>query len=289
MRRPLVLFSFLCFFVFLNMIFSHYVLAGIDLPWSTTYDCPDWLQYSDHLSCDGLEKYGSWTCNGKYEQITVDANFPAGGGGKGQRHWQGDGDNVNSGGIRFVFNSPQSELWIRWYMRYEAGYKWEYLNYDKLLYIGSTGEPDVIPEWYSSDKFDIYAQDTGGRYPCSNCGWLTTMGGEVSDGKWHCFEIHIKMDTNGSNGISEAWIDGKKILSNHNVDFGAVSGWTKVLIGSNQAKPDNGRCMAVDFDDIAVSNTEYIGPLPCTIPPAPPTGLRIRKGFNRSSIEHPGG
>ena len=34
-----------------------------------------------------------------------------------------------------------------------------------------------------------------------------------------------------------------------------------VLIGSNQRYPNNGRCMAVDFDDIAISTLGYIGPL----------------------------
>lgn len=252
-------------------------IAGVDLPWSTTFDCPEWYKYSDSLSCDGLEKFGAWHCNGNYEEITVDANFPAGGGGKGQRHWKGDGGNKNSGGTALKFNSIQTELWIRWYMRYEAGFKWNILGYDKMLYIHSNGKHvDVIPEWYGRNGFDIGAQGAGGRYPCFNCGWESTMGGPLSDGKWHCFEIHIRMDTNGSDGVSEAWIDGKNILSNKNVDFGTVDGWSWFLIGSNQAKPDNGRCMAVDFDDIAVSNTGYIGPY-AKIPPMPPTGLRIKQ------------
>ena len=66
MRRFLGLWCFFCFFVFLNMVFSNYAPAkirlpwpkakGIDLPWSTTYDCPKWDKYSTPLDCDGLEK-----------------------------------------------------------------------------------------------------------------------------------------------------------------------------------------------------------------------------------------
>lgn len=73
------------------------------------------------------------------------------------------------------------------------------------------------------------------------------MKGPYSDGKWHCYEINIKMDTNSENGISEAWIDGKKILSNKNVDFGTVTGWKWFQIDSNQKKPRSGRCMAVSI------------------------------------------
>ncbi len=34
-----------------------------------------------------------------------------------------------------------------------------------------------------------------------------------------------------------------------------------ILSGSNQNSPNNGGCMAVDFDDIKISNTGYIGQL----------------------------
>lgn len=132
----------------------------------------------------------------------------------------------------------------------------------------------VIPHWYGQDRFDIYAQAAGCRCPC--LGWQTTVRCSTSDGRWRCYKIHTKVDPNGSNGISEAWIDGKKILLNKNVDFGTIPGWAWFQIGSNQATPNNGRCMAVDFDYIAVSDTGYIGPIPGTIPPNHPTGLNIK-------------
>jgi hypothetical protein len=33
------------------------------------------------------------------------------------------------------------------------------------------------------------------------------------------------------------------------------------MIGSNQNSPNNGGCSSVDFDDIAISSTGYIGPI----------------------------
>ena len=79
--------------------------AAINLPWSTTYNCPDWAQSNGlyNVNCDGLTGFGDWTCNNgdgtiREEQITAAANYPSGGGGKGQRHWLGDGVNNISGG-----------------------------------------------------------------------------------------------------------------------------------------------------------------------------------------------
>ncbi|MBI5643652.1 MAG: heparin lyase I family protein [Deltaproteobacteria bacterium] len=255
--------------------------AAVSLPWSTTFNCSDWSQSSGTLSnCDGVVNYGAWTCsNGdgtrKEEQITSLANNPGGAGGKGQRHWKGDGSNNNSGGLSVSLTSAQKELWIRWYMRYEKGFKWSPLTYDKILYIHtSSSGTDAIPEWYGSDSFNIYAQGGTGHVRCSTCGWSTTMGGTVSDGLWHSYEVHIKMDTNGSNGVAEAWVDDTKVLTNSAVNFGTKSGWQSFLIGSNQYSPSNGKCMATDFDDIAVSNTGKIGPVggSTTLVPSPPTG-----------------
>ena len=123
--------------------------AVVNLPWSTTYNCADWKQ-SDGLYmniCDGMTGIGGEAChNGdgtdEEEQITAVANYPSGGGGKGQRHWKGDGTNNVSGGTKIDFVSPQPELWIRWYMRYEQGFEWNPLNNDKVLYI------DVLMPWF---------------------------------------------------------------------------------------------------------------------------------------------
>lgn len=250
----------------LAFVSSYPVFAAVDLPWSTTYDCADWLSYSATLSCDGLSKGGNWTCSGgEYEQIISDANMAAGEGGKGQRHWEGDGNNNNSGGTYLVFNSAQSEIWIRWYMRYQSGFAWSSLVYDKLLYL-HTANSYHIPEWVGLDGFSLgsQAKSSGGTThycTCSNCGWTTIMGGATSDGLWHCYEIHLKMDTDGTDGVGEMWIDENLIISKTDVDFGTSAGWINFLIGSNQLDPNNGGCEYVDFDDMAVSATGYIGPL----------------------------
>lgn len=273
MKKLFCLFIMLILSVF---VYTNISIASVALPWSTTYDCDDWEQTLS-LNCDGLSNYGSWTSdNGdstyEVEQITADANNPGGEGGKGQRHWEGDGTNNLSGGTKIEFTSSQPELWVRWYMRYEQGFKWNSQEYDKILYFDVGTTHAVIAGWRDGDKVmlrSLYDSNVVQKSTDGN-GWNTIMGGSASDGQWHYYEVYLKMDTDGSDGIAEMWIDGVKRLTYTNVNYGTHSGWTSFVIGSNQATPNNDRSMAVDFDDIAISNTGYIGPLPDTIPPSPP-------------------
>src|SRR5688500_1127099 len=85
-------------------------LALINLPWSTTFNCPEWNQslglLASIVKCNGLAGGGAWTSSaGSKEQITSAANNPSGGGGRGQRSWIGDGVNNGSGGMSVSFLS----------------------------------------------------------------------------------------------------------------------------------------------------------------------------------------
>ena len=260
--------------------------GAVNLPWSTTYNCPEWTQSNGlyNVNCDGLTGDVGWTTSdGKEGQITSAANYPGGGGVRGQRQWVGDGANNNSGGIKITFNSPQPELWIRWYMRYELGFQWGTLVYDKILYLDPGPIHAVIPEFYGFDKMSI-AKNKSPQHQASpnGTGWNAIManggtdanGNKKSDGQWHLYEIHIKMDTNGADGIAEFWIDNVRILYYNNSDYGTVQGWSSVLFGSNQRDPANGRDMYVDFDDIVISTAGPIGgSMPDKISPSAASGL----------------
>lgn len=231
--------------------------------WSTTYNCADWNTYNDPLACDGLSKAGGWTCNegGKfYEQITAYANNPAGAGGKGQRRWKGSNAGVESGGTIINF-ALQSEVWIRWYMRYQAGFKWTALYNDILAYLDNNTYL-MFTDW---DKLAIHANGT--NYVSTTGGWDTIMknaaldpgtGHRVSDGQFHYYELHIK--NNGSSGVIEVWVDGVRYVSSTNVNVGTNFSYLKIEGGGNS--PNNSGCYYVDYDDIAISNTGYIGPVP---------------------------
>jgi hypothetical protein len=242
--------------------------AAVNLPWSTTYNCADWAWNGgiDPI-CDGLIRGGDWTCdNGDgtvgREQITASANYSGGVGGKGQRHWLGDGVNNVSGGLNTSFSSSQSEIWVRWYMRYEQGFQWNpYLMNQKILYFDPTSFPRLIVEYYGQNRVQIYSYAANQGYPSAEgAGWNAIManggtdarGNKTSDGQWHLWEFHVKIDTNGADGVLELWIDNNKVIDVNNANLAAAP-LSSLLIGSNGFTPGNGRCMYVDYDDISIS------------------------------------
>ena len=241
------------------------IASAVNLPWSTTYNCADWTQSNGlyNVNCDGLSGNGNWTCNNgdgtiRKEQITAAANYPNGSGGKGQRHWLGDGVNNISGEMRIDWSpTPQNEIWIRWYMRYESGFRWKNLVDNKILTVNSGYINRTIFGFEWSDQIRIYSNGYNGLYYSAvGDGWRGIMGGDAGDGKWHLYEIHLKMDTNGNDGIAEAWVDGIKRVSYTNANFGGLQGapgWSALQIASNSNSPSNGRCMAVDYDDLMIS------------------------------------
>ncbi|MFZ3091178.1 MAG: fibronectin type III domain-containing protein [Nitrospirota bacterium] len=283
--RWVSLFTLGIFLLLPNISFS-----AVNLPWSSTYNCPDWTQSNglSTVNCDGLRGEGGWTCdNGdgtvREEQITAAANYSGGVGGKGQRHWLGDGVNNLSGGLAASFQSSQSEIWMRWYMRYEQGFEWNpYLMNQKILYFDPTSFLRLHLHYYGQDRVRIYASATGQEYPSVGNGWNTIMangvtdarGNKTSDGQWHLWEFHVKMDTNGSDGVLELWVDQVRVINVTNANLGTTA-LQYVLIGSNGFTPGNGRCMFVDYDDIIISNTGPIGgSMPDKIAPSPASSLQ---------------
>jgi hypothetical protein len=269
--------------------------AQIPVPFSTTYNCPEQSQAtSGWVSCDGLKKGGDWqTLNGSKEQITTAANYPGGGGGRGQRHWVGQSSpNPNaSGGIGFNFSSPVQEVWVRWYVRWQAGLKLggnvaPIARNHKAIYFagGLCGDG-------SGCYFDIqggaWAFVIHGRSRPVASGWdgmFGTSWNMPSDGRWIMMEIHMKQSTNGlANGIAQWWVDGRLVLDERNhVMTGGFHGF---LFPSNaQYTTVNGSCcdMYEDLDDVEVRTTGPIGPVngggsssSSSVPPTSPVNLRI--------------
>ena len=85
-------------------------------------------------------------------------------------------------------------------------------------------------------------------------GWLSSERGATGDGIFHVYEIHMKRDTNGSNGVWEAWIDGNRSVSATDVNWGGAS-FSWFVLGDNQYNPSNGGDRYTDYDDVAVSAT----------------------------------
>jgi len=266
-RKGIILVAYI---ILTYIIHNSVVFAGVNLPWSTTYDCDEWIYDGNDPSCDGLAKglSGEWydgPCG--YEQITSRANNPDGGGGKGQLHPVCDAGNVwpssSGGGTVITFNSAQPELWIRFYIKYEEGFKFENNSAShKILFIRdeqSITQP--IPKFQYGDSFGLFTQGPGisGAYRVNGTGWATTMGGATGDGKWHYIEIHLKTDTNKTDGIFEFWIDNRPVERFNNVNYDTKR-WRSITIASNFHGVTEGP-WNVFYDDIAISNTGKIGPL----------------------------
>jgi hypothetical protein len=283
--------------------------AQAPLIFGTTFDhvnCPDthgrtgvnW-EISDYFQdfqtnnqpCNGTQGIGPnlniYASPGGPNQATGDdsiltaANNPGGGGGKGFRHWVGDGLNNNGGGIGIQWPST-AEMWFRYYVRFQAGFAWIQPNTIinmKMIYVQQSQSNGFY--FGLHDQF-IGAVINGTQLLHSKVRWSDWMGGLVGDGQWHCLEMHVKMNSpaGASNGIFEFWLNDVLIFSNTALQISNTGGqqYSEAQVGSNQNQPANGGARSVDYDDIAVSNTGRItctAGVPVVRPPAP-QGLTVQ-------------
>lgn len=246
--------------IVLSLIIYPYPCISVNLPWSTTFNCPDWDGTGKWPNCDNLlENSGNQV---RYPSlINSSGNNSAGGGGKGFRYAVGDGSN-NTGDKPWIQHTAVNEVWYRMYLRFPRGFTWKPLVYFKLFYpipgkvilgMGGNGISFQAPagfkdHWTNSPR---------------NFGWTSIMRGSTGDGKWHCFELHMN-----NSGIVDLWIDGVLRMHHTGVDYGGMT-FSQMRFLCNQAAPNNGRTVYVDLDDIAISATGYIGPIV-----TPRTGLK---------------
>lgn len=286
------------FVLVMVLLFSPGYSHAIGLPWSTTFKYGPCSQrggggQTDCASVTNDGIYWSWGASGlsgNYTQVATGANNPSGGGGNGFRAWVGDGVNAVTGQARIDFPSAQKEIWARWYERWESGTKWGPLNYSKSLYFYSGGTSAPYTGFVYDNQYRIYNQGSVGNYPQGTGGWATVYPGGVSDGTWHCYEVHMKMDTNSSDGIGQIWVDGKLVSSLTNVNWSngnssSRNGWTWLEFKSNQSSLSTGKIAYVDFDDMAIYNSTppnrdaqgnpFIGPLGSVAAPSDSTAPTV--------------
>jgi len=257
---------------------------SVPLVFQTTFNCPDWDQTMGLLDADvcvtgdGISGHGSWTTSlGSNDQITAAANNPGGGGGKGFRHWRGDGSNNTGGALRIGLPVPVTEMWVRFYMRFKSGFAWTggHPSYTKENYWGECGLGCVIFGIQGASSWGV--NYNGSTNYSSSLTWAASQGGNTGDGQWHAYEYHLKQ--NGAAGTIEIWFDGVRYLNQTNAILGSTP-WQSFTLGSNQSTvtgciPD---CYT-DYDDIAISTTGRIGPIGTPGPgpgPVAPTNLRVQ-------------
>jgi len=281
--------------IFCSVEFSQ---ANVTPPWSTTFNCADWYtgQTWNSSNCDGMDLINAGntlSCTNKpdgFSRMDASSNNPLGIG-KGWRMVIGDGSNHNTAAPRLSFPA-QSELWLRWYMKFELGMSPHTVpppsgqtNYNKLVYVrpmASGGVIDMLPDGFSWGVQGCrYPNNDVNRYSSPGSGFNGLNGyppgsDGQGDGLWHWIEIHMKIDTNGADGIFEAWADGVQFFDIHDGNYCATP-ISSLTFFTNQTYATNNNCMYEYIDDIAISTTGYIGPIgtPDTTPPAAPSGVTV--------------
>lgn len=254
----------------------------------TTFDIPDWDQETASPpgdadlppDGDGIESFGGFsTSGGSWDLVNASGNMAAGGGGKGYRHAIGDGTN-NGGGAILLRIAPLTEFWMRWYVRYPLGFQWSDPGaigdavFNKQIYTLFTGgQPNIYGgvEWggvaytIQGDPVDHGFGIAGIHIGTLNWRDAYCGGGTTSLGQWHFNEIHCKINQVGavSDGIFEFKFDDVLISSETGIRIvtGNAVSLTQVRVGENHTTPANGADVYQDFDDIAISNSGWIGPV----------------------------
>ena len=201
----------------------------------------------------------------------------------------GPGTNNGGGGFKIQLPYKMSEVWVRFYMRHQLGFRWQYdqPHYEKDLYFNDAmANAAVFVFGYANGYFGVHKVSPGSDHlaATSSAGsWQGINRGPAGDGQWHSYEVHAKMDTNGSNGIAETWVDGVQVARFTNVNWNGSIGWSAwqfFTVAINQNVVANTVDMYRDYDDFAVSGSGYIGPIggggqSSSTLPAAPVNLRI--------------
>lgn len=251
---------FIALFLFL---LPSLAVAAITLPYSTTFDCIEWeaAEANDpnmQGDCDEWYYGVHCTCSGgQAEQITSDANYTGGGGGRGKRHWRGSGKNDNSCSPSVTWTGDAgNEVWYRFYIRYQTGTSWTSNRpNEKILYLHDSDEDFVQVRW-SWGSAGILNNSTVHYHSGTNTDWTNY----ITPGSWHLYEVYIKLDTDGTDGVITIWIDSTQVYTNSAVDYKAFDlNGVRTSIPTNGMDCTNASCLYEDIDDFAISATARIG------------------------------
>lgn len=167
-------------------------------------------------------------------------------------------------------NDIKQEVYHRWYMRWdpaankvaESGFKlWRYITRENgyptapAIYLNARHDQSA-PNHIINGDLVIYSNETGFLS-------LANMS-DLVDNTWHCHELRIKLNDNGSsNGEIQYWLDGTLEATHQNLSWGPTQDLAihrfGVGIGNVSDSPWlNSTWAAIAFDDVVVS-TGYIG------------------------------
>jgi hypothetical protein len=278
------------------LLFAVAASANITLTngkWSTTFNCSDWTYPPDSPStgCDGLDRgTDSLTYS---SQITSSANNPSGGGGEGFAWKVGNGNvtttSTTSSNLGIAW-SGSSHFWIRWYVRIPAGLSIGYGGPNiygwKVLYLWNAAKSQsvYIDANYNGVGMSMYDRSNriNGPYGVSDA-----IGSTTSDGSW----IAIEMEFDIPNHTWRYWFyknnvdDPTPKFQSSSVNY-PISSIGYINFPSNiRSSQISNAPVAIDFDDIAISENGRIGPIGSggIKTPAAPKSLRIMSSSSGST------
>jgi len=251
----------------------------------------------------------------------------------------GSGDGWGADGqLEKLLSQDYPELYIRAWIYYQPGWQWNtgddmmiktlrvgHYNGTGNVFLNFTGGSNAPIFFYDFKHSNTWGtrymtacrcEPKATNYYCNQGGGCDADGyylpgqgttpnptspGEPADGSWHCFEIHVKLNTYtggvfNSDGIEEIYYDGQPLVQRTNIRWlGTGSdpnlGWNFVSLGGNAynqfSAVENKAEQWYAIDDLVVS-TSYIGPNyvigggshdPDITPPVDPKGLAYRNNL----------
>ena len=145
---------------------------------------------------------------------------------------------------------------------------------------GCIRSSDSQPGWSARGMFDapgtqgapservpigtyLYHADQAGA-----CGDGLWWGASLEQGRWHCIEGRVRMNTPGQNdGLLRGWLDGDLKLSRNDIqyrrsgetDIGVRHMWHNVCFGGSWPTPNP---LSLEYDQVVVSTSGKVGCLP---------------------------
>ena len=203
--------------------------------WTTSFEYPSACQYEGNtLGCDAFtdeeRDYVNWGAAGTPNLIDGNATeviaAAARTGTYGMRSYKGTPQNAGTDVVYLEFNDGLDEFWLRYYIRYQAGFAWAGGNpsYDKTFqfaassFIGGPSNLSILPQ-FAGSSFRIFAQGDSVQISAP-VSWQSVFG-TVSDGQWHAFEVHWKLESffGASDGVGQVWIDDVLVLDDSSVQW----------------------------------------------------------------------
>ncbi|MCP4585314.1 hypothetical protein [Pseudoalteromonas sp.] len=259
--------------------------------WPDDYDFPTGTPSEYDDSCPNCGGAGEWDHaqgeeSGEYDSVThysgeVTSPGREGADDRSFKAWRGGGNilDVEVGNSKFAYRDSNfhshRDIYNRWYMKIPTTFTLAEgscnMNYWKLWRY----QFDVNVAGASNQ---IYFNINGGSFTGADIeitgtqtgDWITLVEvDDVNDGAWHCYEIRIKLNTEGnSDGIVQFWFDGELEVTETGLDYDANDNEyfsrTALGFGNNGARdctPDGEfqtAWAAIEFDDYVLSD-EYIG------------------------------